>query len=36
MEEGRLIATAISHAKTWANNHGLLSEEFPKKSKPKK
>lgn len=28
MEEGRSIATAISHAKRWANNRGLLS---PKK-----
>jgi uncharacterized protein YdaT len=22
MEEGRIITTAISHAKTWANNRG--------------
>ncbi|MFV8325552.1 hypothetical protein [Flavobacterium sp. ZS1P14] len=29
--EGRIVATAISHAKTWANNRGLLTKRFPKK-----
>jgi uncharacterized protein YdaT len=33
MEEGRLIATAISLAKTWANNCGLITKMFPKKLK---
>ncbi|MFV7236272.1 MULTISPECIES: DUF2188 domain-containing protein [Flavobacterium] len=36
MEEGRIIATAISHAKTWANNRGLITKMFPKKLKNKK
>lgn len=36
MEEGRIIATAISHAKTWANNRGLITKMFPKKLKIKK
>lgn len=31
MGEGRLIATAISHAKTWASNHGLLTKNASKK-----
>lgn len=31
MEEGRVIATAISHAKTWAINRGLWTKRFSKK-----
>lgn len=33
MEEGRIIAIAISNAKKWANNRGLTSSKFPKKIK---
>ncbi|MET0758795.1 MAG: hypothetical protein ABWZ56_00125, partial [Flavobacterium sp.] len=36
MDEGRLIATAISHAKTWANNRGQTRKKFSKKLKIKK
>lgn len=31
MQEGRIIATAISHAKTWASSRGL----FQRNNKPK-
>lgn len=31
MEEGRIIAIAISNAKKWANNRGLKANKFPKK-----
>ncbi|HEY4618918.1 MAG TPA: hypothetical protein VIH09_12055 [Flavobacterium sp.] len=31
MEEGRIIATAINNAKTWASKQGLISEDVPKK-----
>ena len=28
MEEGRIIATAISHSKMWENNRGLLPKSY--------
>lgn len=31
MEEGRIIATAISNAKKWANKRGITTKRFPKK-----
>jgi uncharacterized protein YdaT len=36
MGEGRIIATAISRAKIWANNRGLMMKKFSKKLKIKK
>jgi uncharacterized protein YdaT len=33
MEEGIIIATAISNAKKWANKRGLITKMFPRKSK---
>lgn len=35
MEEGRVIATAINNAKTWANNQKLISNDVPRKRKSK-
>jgi uncharacterized protein YdaT len=31
MEEGRIIATAISNAKKWASNRGVTMKRSPKK-----
>ena len=31
MEEGRIIAVAITNAKKWANKHGQTKKRFPKK-----
>ena len=31
MEEGRIIAIAITNAKKWANNHGQTKKKFPTK-----
>ena len=31
MEEGRIIAIAITNAKKWANNRGQTKKKFPKK-----
>jgi uncharacterized protein YdaT len=31
MEEGRIIANAITNAKKWASNRGLATKRFPKK-----
>jgi uncharacterized protein YdaT len=36
MEEGRIIAIAITNAKKWANNRGLATKKFSKKLKTKK
>ena len=36
MEEGRIIAIAITNAKKWANNRGLATKRFSKKLKTKK
>ena len=36
MEEGRIIDTAITNAKKWANNRGLTTKRFSKKLKTKK
>jgi len=36
MEEGRIIAIAITNAKKWANNRGLTTKRFSKKLKTKK
>ena len=33
MEEGSSIAIAISHAKKWASNRGLITNTFPKNAK---
>ena len=31
MEEGRIIAIAITNAKKWANNRGLTAKKLPKR-----
>lgn len=31
MDEGRIIAIAITNAKKWANNRGQTKKKFPKK-----
>lgn len=36
MEDGRIIAIAITNARKWASNRGLATKKFAKKLKTKK